>query len=177
MARVFPTYSKKTTSSSNGEEYSSAKSTPKVKSHEVQVEFIIVDENNGGLSPEDAQTLDQSAFGIQTTARIVDTPCNEMHTDAFIAEARAIGKSLGIEPLVIQGEELNEKGFGGIYGVGKAAVHKPALVVLSHTPPNATQTVAWVGKGIVYDTGGLSIKACQLSVYIQKLSGRLHVKL
>lgn len=34
----------------------------------------------------------------------------------------------------------------------------PALVTLSYMPPNATQTIAWVGKGIVYDTGGLSIK-------------------
>lgn len=46
----------------------------------------------------------------------------------------------------------------GIYGVGKAAEHPPALAVLSHTPEGATQTIAWVGKGIVYDTGGLSIK-------------------
>lgn len=46
----------------------------------------------------------------------------------------------------------------GIYGVGKAAIHPPALAVLSHTPEGATQTIAWVGKGIVYDTGGLSIK-------------------
>ena len=46
----------------------------------------------------------------------------------------------------------------GIYGVGKAAEHKPALVVLSHTPSGAEETISWVGKGIVYDTGGLSIK-------------------
>ena len=46
----------------------------------------------------------------------------------------------------------------GIYGVGKAAEHKPALVVLSHTPSGAEETIAWCGKGIVYDTGGLSIK-------------------
>lgn len=46
----------------------------------------------------------------------------------------------------------------GIYGVGKAAENPPALAVLSHTPEGATQTIAWVGKGIVYDTGGLSIK-------------------
>lgn len=46
----------------------------------------------------------------------------------------------------------------GIYGVGKAAEHPPALAVLSHKPEGATQTIAWVGKGIVYDTGGLSIK-------------------
>ena len=46
----------------------------------------------------------------------------------------------------------------GIYGVGQAAVHPPALAVLSHRPPGAEETICWVGKGIVYDTGGLSIK-------------------
>ena len=42
--------------------------------------------------------------------------------------------------------------------MGKAAVHQPALAILSHTPAGATETICWVGKGIVYDTGGLSIK-------------------
>jgi probable aminopeptidase NPEPL1 len=65
---------------------------------------------------------------------------------------------LGIEPLVIEGEELNKRGFGGLYNVGKAAVAPPKLVVLSHVKPEATRTIAWVGKGIVYDTGGLCIK-------------------
>ena len=49
--------------------------------------------------------------------------------------------------------------FSGIHAVGRAAVHQPALVVLSHKPIGATKSIAWVGKGIVYDTGGLSIKA------------------
>ena len=44
------------------------------------------------------------ALGIQLSARIVDTPCNEMHTDGFIDEAKAVGLALGIKPLVIQGK-------------------------------------------------------------------------
>ena len=57
-----------------------------------------------------------------------------------------------------QCEDLYKKGFGGIYGVGKAAAHPPALAILSHTPPGAKKTIAWAGKGIIYDTGGLSLK-------------------
>lgn len=53
----------------------------------------------------------------------------------------------------------------GIYGVGKAAVNKPALAVLSYTPANASKNIAWCGKGIVYDTGGLSIKDKVSSVF------------
>uniref|UniRef100_A0A4W5LKU0 Aminopeptidase like 1 n=1 Tax=Hucho hucho TaxID=62062 RepID=A0A4W5LKU0_9TELE len=70
-----------------------------------------------------------------------------------------VGTELGITPVIIRGEELKQKGFGGtIYGVGKAAVNPPALAVLSHKPDSATQTIAWVGKGVEDDTGGLSIK-------------------
>ena len=42
--------------------------------------------------------------------------------------------------------------------MGKAATHPPALAILSHTPPGTKRTIAWVGKGIVYDTGALSLK-------------------
>ena len=85
-------------------------------------------------------------------------PCNEMNTDHFLGEIDQVAKELAIKPMVIRGEELERRGFGGIYGVGKAAANPPALAVLSHTPQGATKTIAWVGKGIVYDTGGLSIK-------------------
>jgi len=81
-----------------------------------------------------------------------------MHTDGFLDMVHEVGTALKITPTIIQGEELDKRGFGGIYGVGKAAVHAPALAVLSHKPKGATETIAWVGKGIVYDTGGLSIK-------------------
>ena len=64
-----------------------------------------------------------------------------------------------MQPMVVEGEELNNRGFGGIYNVGKAAVVPPKLVVLSHLTSKARRTIAWVGKGIVYDTGGLCIKS------------------
>lgn len=72
---------------------------------------------------------------------------------------KTVGKELNLEPLVIEGEELNRQGFGGLYNVGKAAKNSPKLVVLSNLKPQAKRTVAWVGKGIVYDTGGLCIKS------------------
>lgn len=59
----------------------------------------------------------------------------------------------------------------GIFGVGKAAVHQPALAVLSHTPKEAKETICWAGKGIVYDTGGLSIKG-KVSMYVDMYKRR-----
>nr|KAF6423243.1 aminopeptidase like 1 [Rousettus aegyptiacus] len=124
----------------------------------VMVEFFLVGQDNGPVEVSTLQCLASATEGVRLAARIVDTPCNEMNTDTFLEEIRSVGKELGIAPTVIRDEELKTRGFGGLYGVGKAAVHPPALAVLSHTPDGATQTIAWVGKGIVYDTGGLSIK-------------------
>ena len=67
-------------------------------------------------------------------------------------------KSFNVSITIIEGDELKAKGFGGIFGVGKQADNSPKFVILSHTPKHATQVISWVGKGIVYDTGGLSLK-------------------
>ncbi|XP_028659523.1 probable aminopeptidase NPEPL1 [Erpetoichthys calabaricus] len=124
----------------------------------VTVEFILCEPNDGPLSKSMLMCLTNVAESIRMAARIVDTPCSEMNTDDFLQEIKEVGSQLGVGLTVIQGEELKERGFGGIYGVGKAASNPPALAVLSYKPEGATQTIAWVGKGIVYDTGGLSIK-------------------
>lgn len=148
VARAFPIYSRKSNKSQN--------------SVTVNVEFVIFDEDNelvrSPLSADEIACLEYSAHGIRLAACIVDTPCNEMNVDHFLNEVEIVGTELDIKPKIIRGEELNKLGFGGIYNVGKAAIVPPALAVLSYEPEGATETVAWVGKGIVYDTGGLSIK-------------------
>ncbi|KAI9908958.1 hypothetical protein PsorP6_014519 [Peronosclerospora sorghi] len=112
------------------------------------------------LTADEVTLVQHTADAIQLAARLVDAPSNELTSDAFIAEARGVAERTKSKILVIQGEELREQGFGGLYGVGKAATHKPALVCLSHVPNGAEEatSVAMVGKGIIFDTGGLSIK-------------------
>merc|ERR1712150_333292 len=157
IARAFPLYNRKTSSKSLAALESNEIPTKNTTERSVNVEFICVDQKEG-LNEEDIMMLDNSKNGIQMAARIVDTPCNEMNTDTFLDEIRNVGQHLSIVPTIIRDQELKERGFGGIFGVGQGALHPPALAVLSHTPIGATQTIAWVGKGIVYDTGGLSIK-------------------
>uniref|UniRef100_A0A8C2GRM0 Aminopeptidase like 1 n=1 Tax=Cyprinus carpio TaxID=7962 RepID=A0A8C2GRM0_CYPCA len=136
IARAFPLFTRRSASSRRAE-----------KKH-VTVEFVTVGQDNGPLEV--------------STLEVKNTCCNcfSAHNTLcnLLQEIKAVGNELSITPTIIRGEELKQKGFGGIYGVGKAAQHPPALAVLSHTPSGATQTIAWVGKGIVYDTGGLSIK-------------------
>ncbi|EDQ84221.1 uncharacterized protein MONBRDRAFT_13001 [Monosiga brevicollis MX1] len=96
---------------------------------------------------------------VRQCARLVDMPCNELPVSELAAHARAVADTLpGVVVEEVIGEDLQAQGFGGIYGVGKAAEDGPRLVVLKHEPAGATRAVAMAGKGIVYDTGGLSIK-------------------
>jgi len=157
VARAYSSYTRKTV----GEPPSAQ--PRQVREVQVKVEFLLVEGESGAaipanLSESDKKALESSCEAIQLTARLVDTPCNEMNTTAFVEEAVKVASELGIVPTIIRGEELRERGFGGLYGVGKASVHPPALVVLSHKPAGSSRSIAWVGKGIVYDTGGLSIK-------------------
>uniref|UniRef100_M4BQQ9 Cytosol aminopeptidase domain-containing protein n=1 Tax=Hyaloperonospora arabidopsidis (strain Emoy2) TaxID=559515 RepID=M4BQQ9_HYAAE len=112
------------------------------------------------LTRNEETLVQHTADAIQLAARLVDAPPNELHSDAFIAEAQAVAARTSSRTTIVQGEELRKQGFGGIYGVGKAATHAPALVCLSHVPDGADEvpSVAMVGKGIIFDTGGLSIK-------------------
>ncbi|XP_036377380.1 probable aminopeptidase NPEPL1 isoform X1 [Megalops cyprinoides] len=146
IARAFPLFSRQT-----GDDTLD-------KGHRVTVQFFCVEPNMEPLSTATLTCLSRVAESIRLTARIVDSPCNEMDTEQFLKEVGEVGAKLGIAPIIIKGEELRKRGFGGIYGVGSAAASPPALAVLSHTPPTATQTIAWVGKGIVYNSGGLMIK-------------------
>jgi len=102
--------------------------------------------------------IEPAMEGVRLAARLFDTPTSEMHCDILVEECEAIAQRVGASITVKRGQDLIDGGFGGLWSVGKAAEHGPALAVLEHNPEGATKTVVWVGKGIVYDTGGLSIK-------------------
>ncbi|GMT31854.1 hypothetical protein PFISCL1PPCAC_23151, partial [Pristionchus fissidentatus] len=141
--RAFPVFSRKTTVASS--------------LAEVHVECHFVDD--AAVSSADFDGLRTLAQAIRATAQLVDAPPNEMNVDALVEEACAVAQYLHLpDPLVIRGDELRERGFGGIYNVGKAALQPPAFVCLSYKPERAGKSFALVGKGIMFDTGGLSIK-------------------
>lgn len=127
------------------------------------------------LTAEDHADAGVAADAVRLAARLVDTPPEEMSPNGLVAECKAVVDRLSKDTEVmesgevsfelIQGDELDRLGYGGIYGVGKGAKEPPALAIMSYTPryrgaanDNDGMTMAWVGKGIVYDTGGLSLK-------------------
>jgi len=131
------------------------KSDGKDDSRSVRIGFLADDEKV--VDTESAQIhLDAARFA----ARLVDMPASELHTTAFADIARDMAAKTGADIQVLEAEALAHAGLGGMWGVGKAAVHPPTMVVLEHRPDQPIgKTYGWVGKGIVYDTGGLSIKS------------------
>ena len=108
----------------------------------------------------------QSSFPIQVglnavrqAAKYTEMPTNLFGVQEFIDEAKRISDQFGATLEIIQGEELKNRGFGGVWNVGKAAKEPPALIILSWTPDTFQRSIAIVGKGIIYDTGGLSLKS------------------
>eukprot|EP00126_Sphaerothecum_destruens_P004344 Sdes_comp18127_c0_seq1m7590 len=128
--------------------------------HDVSISFF--QKNQKSFLATNLSHISAVAHGIRSSARLVDLPPNELHCSAFVQEARQMVERLNnpyVSIKVIEGNELDNQGFGGIFGVGKAAVHPPAFVILEYHPPGIRETMAWVGKGITFDTGGLQIKS------------------
>ncbi|MFI1756982.1 leucyl aminopeptidase [Streptomyces sp. NPDC020571] len=89
---------------------------------------------------------------------LVNTPPNDLNPEAFAAVAQAAAKEHGIKVQVLDEKALVKGGYGGILGVGAGSASGPRLVKLSYTSPKAKKSLAFVGKGITYDSGGISLK-------------------
>ena len=105
---------------------------------------------------------------VATTRDWVNTPPGDLTPPAFadaVAEATsALTKGRGAPKVsirVLDERELAELGCGGILGVGAGSSAPPRLVELSYAPKGAEQHLALVGKGITFDSGGLTIKPAQ----------------
>lgn len=151
--RGFPMFSMKT---SGGNDASSASQ----QTVDIFLDISLPNEND--VATAYLSSISHTIAGIRSAQRIVDMPPNLLHTDSMVEECVAVSKRLSnVEITIIRGTELRDGGFGGLWGVGKASDRPPALVCLSYVPPGCTKDaagVALVGKTIVYDTGGLSIK-------------------
>jgi leucyl aminopeptidase len=88
---------------------------------------------------------------------LVNTPSGDKSPESLAAEARRIAKN-GLKVNVLDEKQLAAKGFGGILGVGRGSPKPPRLVHLKYDPPGARKTIAIVGKGITFDSGGINLK-------------------
>ncbi|MGW2960245.1 leucyl aminopeptidase [Streptomyces sp. NPDC001220] len=89
---------------------------------------------------------------------LINTPPNDLTPAAFAAIAQRAAKEHGLKIQILDDKALAKDGYGGILGVGGGSAATPRLVKLSYTSPEADKHLAFVGKGITYDSGGISLK-------------------
>jgi leucyl aminopeptidase len=93
---------------------------------------------------------------------LINTPSNEKRPDALAERAVAMAEKHGLSSEVIDAEEARELGLRALLAVGGGSAVGPRLVMLEHRPPGATgPPTVIVGKGITFDTGGISLKPAQ----------------
>ena len=146
VARAFPSYTT----------FSKRLNDPRT----LQVQFISTDDDN----KSDKSSLQNLIDNVREAARLVDTPTNYLNTATFEEEARKVVADLNdprVSIEVFQSDELKKRGHNMHHSVGQASPEgkQSRLAILKLHNGDDLKTVAWVGKGIVYDTGGLSIKS------------------
>jgi leucyl aminopeptidase len=107
-----------------------------------------------------AERATNIATAVATARDFVNTPPSHLFPAEFASRAKALGEAVGLEVEVLDDKALTKQGYGGVVGVGKGSSRPPRLVRLIHrgAKNKKSKKVALVGKGITFDTGGISIK-------------------
>lgn len=98
------------------------------------------------------------ANAVHDTRDLVSTPANDLYPQSFVTAVNKLVRGAKLTVTVLDEKKLAAGGFGGLIGVGKGSVRPPRLVKIEYKPAGAKFKLAMVGKGITYDTGGLSLK-------------------
>ncbi len=109
-------------------------------------------------SKQDLARATAIAESVAAARDLVNTPPNDLYPASFAERAVTLAKQAGLRTEVLDEKALRRDGYGGILGVGGGSSRLPRLVRLRYTPAAPTAKVALVGKGITFDTGGISIK-------------------
>jgi leucyl aminopeptidase len=101
------------------------------------------------------------AEAVNWTRRLADEPGGTLPPREFARRAQLMAEEFGLRVETLDEEEIKARGMGGLLGVGRGSDEPPALIVLRYEPEGVSESGelwAFVGKGITFDTGGISIK-------------------
>jgi len=122
-----------------------------------ETELILL--GNGDQGAAAAAARARVLAEAMTLARdLINTGPSDLFPASFAAEAERVAGASGLDIEVLDERALAEGGYGGIIGVGQGSVHPPRLVRVAYKHPDAAKTVVLAGKGITFDSGGLSLK-------------------
>jgi leucyl aminopeptidase len=98
------------------------------------------------------------AEAVNIARDLINTPPNDLFPASFAERASELGRGAGLEVEILDDDALRKQGYGGILGVGGGSSRPPRLVRLRHKGAKDAKKIALVGKGVTFDTGGISLK-------------------
>lgn len=132
----------------------------KYKTNDAKKSDVILNvySQNPKKSDEDFINTESVIDGVVTTRNLANEPANILTTTAFVGEVKKLSK-LGVKVEIFTEKELKKIGANLILAVGSGSVNPPYMVVMKYTGNKKSKnTVALVGKGLCFDSGGICIK-------------------
>ncbi|SMC68548.1 leucyl aminopeptidase [Novosphingobium sp. B1] len=120
------------------------------------VEIVAVNAPEGTAATWEIESA--LAEGIEFTRELVAEPANIIYPESFVERAKARLEGSGVEILVLGLKEMTDLGMGALLGVAQGSVREPKLLAMRWKGAEADKPTAFVGKGVTFDTGGISIK-------------------
>jgi len=105
------------------------------------------------------QTLESVASGVFLARDVVSEPPNVLYPESYAEKCKEL-KDLGVKVEVLNEKEMQKLGMGALLGVGQGSVQESRLVIMHYNgaTQKTAQPIAFVGKGVTFDTGGISLK-------------------
>jgi leucyl aminopeptidase len=124
-------------------------------------EFHVIAAANGAEVEKSFERGRILAESQNFTRDLVNEPANRMTPTLLADRARAMAAESGLECEVLDQDRMTQLGMGSLLGVAQGSAEPPALIIVRYkpaTPPKSTDHLGLVGKGVTFDSGGISIK-------------------
>jgi len=141
--------------------YSRYKSQPEKKSIE---ELILVTDQSDKIPQLEAaaKSAQKVCEGVKLARDLANAPSSDMTPTIFAEEVKKMAEKMGLECTVLGLEEIRQLGMNGILNVSRGSREEPKVVILRYRGGKADdKPIVLVGKGVTFDSGGISIKASE----------------
>jgi leucyl aminopeptidase len=123
-----------------------------------RVDLLVPDAKDASVKAE-LRRIEAVATAVTLTRDLVNAPPNDLYPAEFARRAEVAGKAAGLRIEILNEKSLAKGRYGGVLAVGSGSDRKPRLVRMHYTPSGSARCkIALVGKGITFDSGGISIK-------------------
>jgi len=123
-----------------------------------QLERVLVVGRGGAKVRAGLERGARIAEAVAWARDLINEPAAAKSPEDVVDAAKTLARASGLKVKVFAGEQLVRERMGGVLGVGNGSERPPRFLRLEYAPASARGTLALVGKGVVFDSGGLSLK-------------------